>query len=77
MLSTTSSTRAALRCVIVLIDVTFSTSLVEAWWRTLEHQWLYLHKLDNVATVGMLLALFVTQHDQTMPHSAFSRPDSR
>jgi transposase InsO family protein len=29
------------RRVIAQIDVTFSNSLIEAWWRTLKHQWLY------------------------------------
>jgi hypothetical protein len=61
----------ALRRVIAQIDVTFSNSLIEAWWRILKHQWLYLHSLDNLATVRRLVAFYVTQHNQTMPHSAF------
>ena len=31
-----------LRRVIAQIDVSFSNSLIEAWWRILKHQWLYL-----------------------------------
>jgi len=30
----------ALRRVIAQIDVSFSNSLIEAWWRILKHQWL-------------------------------------
>ena len=32
-------------------EITFSNSLIESWWRTLKHQWLYLNTLDTVATV--------------------------
>lgn len=28
-----------------LVDVTFSNSKIEAWWRSLKHQWLYLNQL--------------------------------
>lgn len=59
------------RRVVAQIDVRFSNSLIEAWWRTLKHQWLYLHTLDDLATVRKLVAFYVTQHNQTMPHSAF------
>jgi putative transposase len=37
--------------VIAQIDVSFSNSLIEAWWRSLKHRWLFLHPLDNLATV--------------------------
>jgi transposase InsO family protein len=53
----------ALRHVIAQIDVSFSNSLIEAWWRSLKHQWLYLHALDNLATVGKLVAFYVTEHN--------------
>jgi hypothetical protein len=42
--------RGALRRVIAQIDVTFSNSLIEAWWRALKHRCLFLHPLDNLAT---------------------------
>jgi len=34
---------SALRRVLGQIDVSFSNSPIEAWWRILKHQWLYLH----------------------------------
>ena len=37
--------------VIAQIDVTFSNSLIESWWRSLKHQWLFLNHLDNVVTL--------------------------
>jgi hypothetical protein len=53
------------------LDLSFSNSLIEAWWRCLKHQWLYLHTLDNLAVVRKLVAFYVTEYDLTMPHSAF------
>jgi len=57
--------------VLALRDVTFSNSMVEAWWRTLKHQWLYLNTLDSVATVRRLVAFYVAAHNIEIPHSAF------
>ena len=61
----------ALRRIIAQIDVSFSNSMIESWWRSLKHQWLYLHQLDNVATVKKLVEFYVTEHNERMPHSAF------
>ena len=61
----------ALRRVIAQINVSFSNSLIEARWRTLKHQSLYMHSLDNLSTVRGLVAFYVTEHSQTMPYSAF------
>jgi hypothetical protein len=57
--------------VLAQIDVSFSNSLIEAWWRSLKHQWLFLHPLDNLATVKRPVAFYVTEHNQKIPHSAF------
>ena len=61
-----------LRRILVQVDVTFSNSLIEAWWRSLKHQWLYLHQLDSITTVRRLVAFYVQQHNEVIPHSAFS-----
>ena len=29
--------------------------MVEAWWRSLKHQWLFLHPLDSIATIQRLV----------------------
>lgn len=54
------------------MDVTFSNSMIEAWWRSLKHHWLYLHQLDNIATVRRLVEFYVQQHNEVMPHFAFN-----
>jgi len=57
--------------VIAQIDVSFSNSLIKAWWRSSKHQWLFLNHLDSIATLRKLVEFYVTQHNTTMPHSVF------
>ena len=37
-----------LKRILAQVDVVFSNSMIEAWWRMLKHQWLYLNDLDTV-----------------------------
>ena len=60
-----------LRRILALVEVAFSNSMIEAWWRSLRHQWLYLHMLDSLGSVKRLIAFYIEQHNTTMPHSAF------
>ncbi len=69
--STTCSRRGVLRRVLAYTALTFSNSMIEAWWRSLKHYWLFLHSLDSVATVRRLVAFYVDQHNRVLPHSAF------
>jgi hypothetical protein len=56
---------------LALVEVTYSNSIIEAWWRSLKHQWLYLNTLDTMAHLEKLVAFFVDAHNRQMPHSAF------
>ena len=60
-----------LRRVLALTELRFSNSMIEAWWRALKHQWLFLNTLDSVETVEKLVRFYVTEHNQRLPHSAF------
>lgn len=51
-------------------DISFSNSLIESWWRTLKHQWLFLNSLDTVSKLEKL-AFYVDEHNTRLPHSAF------
>ena len=64
-------TRGVLRRVLALTELQFSNSMIEAWWRSLKHQWLFLHPLDSVTTVRRLVAFYVDEHNRVLPHSAF------
>ena len=72
-------TTGVLRRVLAFTDLQFSNSMIEAWWRSLKHQWLFLHSLDSVATVRRLVAFYVEEHNRVLPHSAFrgQTPDER
>jgi len=61
----------ALRRVLAMTEGRFSNSMIEAWWRSLKHQWLFLHALDSVAKVRSLVAFYVDEHNTRLPHSAF------
>jgi len=59
------------RRVLAQVEVTFSNSMVEAFWRSLKHSWIYLHSLDTAAALRRLVEFYVTAHNEMMPHSAF------
>lgn len=60
-----------LKRVLAQTEIHFSNSLIEAWWRILKHQWLFLHALDSATKVRSLVALYVNEHNMKLPHSAF------
>jgi len=60
-----------LRRVLAQVDVSYSNSIIEAWWRSLRHQWLYLNSLDTLVTVRRLVGWYVRQHNEVLPHAAF------
>jgi putative transposase len=64
-------TTGVLRRVLAFTELKFSNSMIEAWWRSLKHQWLFLHALDSVPTVRRLVAFYVDEHNRVLPHSAF------
>ena len=51
--------------------ISFSNSLIEAWWRVLKHSWLFLNQLDSAVSVRKLVAFYVEEHNTRLPHSAF------
>ncbi len=64
-------TSGILRRLLARTELQFSNSMIEAWWRSLKHQWLFLHSLDSVITVRRLVAFYVDEHNHVLPHSAF------
>jgi putative transposase len=36
-----------LRRLLAFTELTFSNSMIEAWWRSLKHPWLFLHSLES------------------------------
>ena len=64
-------TTGVLRRVLAFTELKFSNSMIKAWWRSLKHQWLFLHSLDSTTTVRRLVAFYVEEHNRVLPHSAF------
>jgi transposase InsO family protein len=60
-----------LRRLLAFTELKFSNSMIEAWWRSLKHQWLFLHPLDSVTTIRRLVGFYVQEHNAVLPHSAF------
>ncbi|WP_197231239.1 DDE-type integrase/transposase/recombinase [Novipirellula artificiosorum] len=52
-----------LKRILAQTEITFSNSMIEAWWRVLKHQWLFLNTLDTFANVTRLVAFYVEQHN--------------
>jgi hypothetical protein len=46
--------------------------MIEAFWRSVKHSWLYLHTLDSFTALGRLIEFYVTAHNEVMPHAAFN-----
>jgi len=63
---------ACLERVLAQVDVAYSNSMIEAFWRSLKHQWLYLNSLDSIERLRSLVEFFIEQHNTQMPHSAFT-----
>ena len=59
------------RRVLAEVEVSFSNSMIEAFWRSLRHQWLYLHSLDSFTQLEQLIDYYVREHNTQMPHHAF------
>jgi transposase InsO family protein len=58
--------------VLAQVEVRFSNSMIEAFWRSLRHQWLYLHSLESFRQLEQLINFCVREHNTQMPHHALS-----
>jgi transposase InsO family protein len=57
--------------VLAQTEIHYSNSLIEAWWRCLKHQWLFMHELTTLSQVRALVEFYVREHNTKIPHSAF------
>ena len=61
---------ACLERVLAQVDVAYSNSMIEAFWRPLKHQWLYLNSLDSIERLRSLVKFFVDEHNTQMQLAA-------
>jgi putative transposase len=45
--------------------------MIEAWWRQLKHQRLFLNELDSATSVRKLVGFYVEQHNTVVLHFTF------
>jgi len=64
--------KGVLKRILAYVEIDLSNSLIEAWWRNLKHQWLFINTLDNITTLRRLVAFYANAHNTEMPHSAFN-----
>jgi putative transposase len=57
--------------VLAQVEVTFSNSLIEAFWRSLKSNWIYINHLDSFAALERLVAFYVSEYNTVLPHAAF------
>ena len=60
-----------LQRVLAQVEVAFSNSMIESWWRSLKSNWIYINQLDSFATLERLISFYVAEHNTKMPHAAF------
>ena len=48
-----------LKRVLAQVEVSFSNSMIEYFWRSLRHNWLYLHTLDSIAAIRRLVEFYI------------------
>ena len=56
--------------VLAQVEIVESNSIVESWWRGLKHSCLFINSLDARATVERLVAFYVHQYNEVMPHGS-------
>jgi transposase InsO family protein len=61
----------AMKRVLAQHEVLSSNSMIEAFWRQLKHNWLFLNDLDSMSRLRTLLEFYVDEHNSRIPHSAF------
>lgn len=49
------------------IDVAFSNSMIEAFFRQLKHSWLFVHPLPSLAVVTRLTERYINDHNNLIP----------
>ena len=57
--------------VLAQVEISCSNSMIEAFWRSLKHSWLYLNPLNSFTDLRRITDICVTAHNEVMPHSVF------
>ena len=53
------------------IDIVYSNSMIEAWWREMKHAYLFTQVLDSVEAVTKHVDKYVVQHNSVVGRAIF------
>ena len=56
--------------VVAQIDIQFSNSMIEAFFRRMKHGYLFLQRLTSIESVANHVTNYLAQHNEVMPHSS-------
>jgi len=56
-----------LELILAQVEVAWSNSTIEIWWRKIKDDWKLIHRLDTLATVETLVAFYVEQCNSAIP----------
>ena len=52
------------------IDISFSNSMIESFFRTIKHRWLFMLSLDDIECIRKYVGEFIEDYNTLIPHSA-------
>ncbi len=50
-----------LKLILAQTDLSWSNSMIEAFWRVMKHQWIFLNSLDSLATLRRLVEFYINE----------------
>ena len=56
---------------IAQVDILCSNSMIERFWLSMEHSFLFTQKLDSITALRRFVDFYVDQHNTFIPHNAF------
>ena len=59
-----------IRRLVAQIEIEFSNSVIEAFFRSMKHGYLFLQRLSSTEAVATGVAYYTNEHNDVMPHSA-------
>lgn len=59
-----------IRRTIAQIDISFSNSMIESFFRAIKHRWLFMLSLDDIECVRKYVGEFIEDYNTLIPHSA-------
>lgn len=54
-----------LKRILAQTEIAYSNSMIEAFFRRIKHQWLFLNELDIISTVRRLVAFYVNEYTRS------------